>query len=118
MRLLLFILTLLAATSGEALAQGTGPSIGFHNETKHGILIQGTTVVNKVPKQVGQPFLVTPGKIGFDSNVPQGTRHITIYDSSNPKVPLLSTTIMVANRDMVYTVRAGANGQIMLVHKK
>jgi hypothetical protein len=116
--LLLFIFALHLSVTGQILAQGMGVSIGFHNDTKHGILVQAYTVVNNTPTHVGQPFLVTPSKTGYDSNVPQGHRVITIHDSSKPTKILLQTTITVQNRDLVFSVRPGPNGQLMLVAKK
>lgn len=117
-RLLLFIFALLGVT-GEGFAQGMamGVSVGFHNETKQSILIQGVTMVNGKPKQ-GQPLLVTPGKTGFDANVPPGIRIITIYDSAKTKMILLQTPVQVQNRDIVLAVRVGPNGQLFLAPKK
>lgn len=118
-RLFLFACALLLAASNSGRAQGPGVSLGFHNGTHGGILVQGTTNVKGLLVR-GQPFLVTPGKTGFDSNLPPGSvRFITIFDATQPARILLPTMpVQVSNRDHVFTVRPGLNGQVMLAPKK
>jgi hypothetical protein len=114
-RSLLFILTLLFGAAGAGLAQGPGVSLGFHNDTKGGILVQGEAL-NGVK---GQPFLVTPGKTGYESNLPPGTRNYYVFDSAQPsRVLLFRAPIPVMNHDQVFSVRPGANGLVTLVPKK
>ena len=100
---LLFILTLSAWTH-EGQAQGPGVSLGFHNDTKSGVLVQGFTNVNGTPR-AGKPFLVTPGKTGFDNNVPSGMiRFINIVDSAQPnKVLLWNAPIQVFKSDLMFS---------------
>ena len=103
----------------QILAQVPTVSLGFHNETKAGILVQGATMVNGM-WYFGAPFLVPPGKTGFDMNIPAGSaRYISIYDSTNPSVVLLlNVPVQVLNFDQLFSVRYGPNGQIVLVPKK
>jgi hypothetical protein len=114
-RILLITLPLFIGVAGESLAQKTagGASIGFHNDTKTGILVQGMS-----NGRLGQPFLVTPGKTGYDSNVPQGSRVINIYDPA--KRLMLTTQVPVGSRDMVFSVRPHPTvpGQVLLMPKK
>jgi hypothetical protein len=91
-------------------------SIGFRNEFKSAIIIQGHSIVNGMQRR-GQPLFINAGKIAFDNNVPAGVRFITILDATQPsRVLLLNFQIPVpAGRDQQLLVRPAPNNPNRIV---
>src|SRR5512134_278720 len=79
-----------AATAANAPAQVPQRplAIGFRNEVKVTVIVQGATVVNGMQRR-GQPLRIEPTKNGYDINLPPGVRFITIYDANQPSRVLL-----------------------------
>lgn len=98
---ILFSLILLLGQNQVSLAQVPGTTIGFRNDTKTPIIVQGTSKVNNLPRR-GQPIFVPVGRIGFDS-APIGIRFINIYDAQQ-RILLADFPIIVQNRDLLYSV--------------
>ena len=80
---------ILLGVAGLSAQQPGGASVGFRNQTSANIIVQGSTVINKVqrPGQILQ--LKKNGGMAFDVNIPAGIRYITIYDANQPTVVLL-----------------------------
>ncbi len=88
-----------------AHAQGGGAAVGFRNELKSPIIVQGFTVVNGMQKR-GQAIVILPGKAGFDYNVPMGPRFYVICDANQPNlVWLRNVPIAVMGPDINFAVR-------------
>src|SRR5262245_50922953 len=105
MRSLATILTLFAlilSGQGASFAQtqapdkpaGPGASVGFRNDLKVPVIVQGVSLVNNMPKR-GQPILVNPGKTGWDNNLPQGFRIFTVYDYNAGRILLNNARVPV-----------------------
>ncbi|MCI0641631.1 MAG: hypothetical protein L0Y70_21355 [Gemmataceae bacterium] len=117
----------LILSDGESRAQGkpqpqqqpTSPStgIGFKNDFKVAIIVQGWSVVNGQQRR-GQPLLINPGKVAWDNNVPSpGKRYYSVYDANQPsKVYLRDFAVPVALVDQFFAVQpvAGNAGRAAL----
>jgi hypothetical protein len=96
---------LVTATAQQPLGPQAGTAIGFRNETKMWVVVQGHSVVNNQHRR-GQPILLSPGKIAFDSNIPAGTRFFTIYDSNQTsKILMLNQPVMPQGKDLFFAIR-------------
>jgi hypothetical protein len=100
----LIVLGLAVALAIPARAAAEG--IGFVNELKIPIIVQGSTVENNMVRR-GLPVLVFPGKTGWDINLKLGRRFITIYDGrQTTRVLYQGPPLLFAGRDMLFAVRA------------
>ncbi|MBM4067676.1 MAG: hypothetical protein FJ271_01840 [Planctomycetes bacterium] len=100
----------------RAAAEG----IGFVNELKMPIIVQGSTVENNMVRR-GLPVLVFPGKTGWDINLKPGRRFITIYDGrQTTRVLYQGPPLLFAGRDMLFAVRVvpGNPPRVLLVPTK
>jgi hypothetical protein len=98
-------MTLAPWAQSTAWAQRNGPAVGFRNELKVSVVVQGYTVVNGMAKR-GQLILIAPGKIGVENNVPAGApRYYTVYDLKNNQVYLANIAVPVQNDDLALAIR-------------
>ena len=106
--LVLFTLTGLGldTVGTEAYCQNPGPGIGFRNDLKVPVIVQGVCIVNNMPRR-GQPILVAPGKTVWDNNLPAGVRYYTIYDGNQQRVLLKERLVRVQNVDQFFGIRVG-----------
>ncbi len=74
-------------------------SVGFVNKTEMNVHVKGYTIVNGVQRG-GAIFQVEKsGGLGFESNVPNGVRYYTVYDT-NFKILLRDHAAPVQNRNL------------------
>ena len=98
----------LAGFAQTAHAQFRGAAVGFRNDLKTPIIVQGFTVVNGMQKR-GQALVILPGKTASDNNVPAGPRFYTICDANQPNmVWLRNVPIAVQGQDINISVRGAA----------
>src|ERR1700676_3649274 len=91
--LVVLIVLGLGSPRQEAQGQPAGPGIGFRNDLKIPVIVQGISVVNNMQRR-GQPFLVQPGKTVWDNNLPKNsTRYYTIYDANQQRLLLRDQTV-------------------------
>jgi hypothetical protein len=106
-------LALLAVVPNTAHATG----MGFCNNTKSRILVQGYSIVNRMIRK-GPVLVVDPGKTVYDIYVPPMTpRTITIADGLNPNRILYNGVIPVGTVDMLFSVQPLPNGLLQLAPK-
>src|SRR5438105_15090319 len=112
---LVVVLLGLASPRNTAQGQVLGPGIGFRNDLKAPVIIQGVSLVNNMQRR-GQPFLVKPGKTVWDNNLPMGLRYYTIYDANQQRILLRDRNVRVQTIDQFFGIRlvAGGAGQIKL----
>src|SRR5688572_30514136 len=106
-KLLAIAISLVALTSerSTSLAQAPAPGIGFRNELKFSVIVQGWSIVNNMPRR-GQPLLIPPGRTVWDNNLPLGPRYYSVYDANQPsKVLLRDQPVIVGNADQLYAIR-------------
>ena len=92
--------------------QVPGVSLGFRNDTKAAIIVQGASKVNNQFRR-GQPIVVAPGQTGFDNHVPMGVRFITIYDATQPSRILLANFPVSVQGKASYSVKTGPGGVML-----
>ena|SRR5947208_1327262 len=105
----LLTLTLLAAVPSVADAAG----MGFRNDTKSRIIVQGSTVVNGMIRK-GPVLVIEPGKTVWDPTVPPGARTVSIVDGLNTQRLLFRDTVPAGPRDQLFSVQT-VGGRTVLV---
>jgi hypothetical protein len=107
----------LFAPGQEAQGQGigAGPGIGFRNDLKIPVVVQGVSLVNNMQRR-GQPFLVNPGKTVWENNLPSGFRYYTIYDANQQRPLLRDRNVRVQTTDQFFGIRLvpGGSGQVKM----
>jgi hypothetical protein len=114
--LLIGALACVLGMAGSCYAQGIGlpgVTLGFRNDTKSAIIVQGATKLHNQIRR-GQPVIIAPGRIGYDVNVPHGIRFITIYDATQPSRILLVNFPLAIQHRATFSVSHGAGGQTLL----
>src|ERR1700730_12159983 len=98
-------LTLVSFLDPEQAVQGQapGPGVGFRNDLKIPVIVQGVSLVNNMQRR-GQPFLVQPGKTVWDNNLPMGMRYYTIYDANQQRILLRDRNVPVQSKDQQFFV--------------
>lgn len=103
----LSVVVLCLALTPWSAGQGqfTAPGIGFRNDSKVAVIVQGWSVVNNMPRR-GQPLLIQPDKRVWDNNVPPGIRYYSVYDANQPsKVLLRDFPVPVGTNDQFFAIR-------------
>lgn len=86
-------------------AQFGGVAVGFRNELKVPVIVQGYSVVNGMQKR-GQAFVILPARAAVDLNVPAGLRFYTIVDANQPALTYIrNLPIPVGTNDLRFAVR-------------
>jgi hypothetical protein len=107
----LLALALLLAAAPVATAAG----IGFRNDLKTPIFVQGESLVDGMIRK-SQPVLIYPGRVGWDLRLPPGNRWITIADANVPgRILLRRQIIPFQGQDLRFLVRPFPGGLIRLV---
>jgi hypothetical protein len=108
--LLLLAPALLGAQSAAAQAAG----MGFRNDLKVPVVVQGASVVNQMLRR-GKPVVLLPGKTGWDTNLPSGNRVVTVYDYFQTNRILYQGTIPFnGNNDLFFSLQVVGN-QLRLI---
>jgi hypothetical protein len=97
------------STQQQALGQSPGPGIGFRNDLKVSVIVQGVSLVNNMQRR-GQPFVVRPGKTVWDNNLSTGMRYYTIYDANGQRILLRERSVRVQSSDQFFVVRLNTAG--------
>jgi hypothetical protein len=116
MRPLACISTLAAAllcglmASGQwAYGQLPAPGIGFRNDLKMPVIVQGVSLVNNMQRR-GQPFLIKPGKTVWDNNLPMGVRYYSFYEGNQQRILLRDRAVRVQAADQFFAIRVAVGG--------
>src|SRR5262249_52440504 len=64
---------------GTRSAAAHGGGMCSRNDLKIPVVVQGASVVNNMVRR-GKPVVLAPGKTGWDTNLPAGSRVVTVYD--------------------------------------
>lgn len=93
------------STPTNAQQHGQPGGIGFRNELKVPVLVEGASVVNGMLRR-GQPIRIAPGQMAWDCNLSPGLRYLTIYDANQPtRILYRDPPIPFQGKDLFYGVR-------------
>ena len=103
------------ASAQEVRGQTAGPGIGFRNDLKVPVIVQGVSLVGNMQRR-GQPFVVNPGKKVWDNNLPMGMRYYTIYEANQQRILLRDRPVRILTADQFFAIRlvSGGAGQVKL----
>jgi hypothetical protein len=98
------LMATVCCTMGSQASARAG-SIGFRNEMKIPVVVQGVGIVNNVLVQ-GRRHTLQPGGICYERIVAPGTKTITVVDARQPTRILYKGTINFVGGDMFYSIQA------------
>jgi hypothetical protein len=101
------------ALLGGLPARAAAAGIGFQNGLNVRVVVQGSSVVNNVVRR-GQPLVLPPGKILWDTNLPPGDREIAIYDAQMPARILYRAVIPFQGQDLMLYILPAGPGRVRL----
>ena len=115
LRLLMAVCLMAGVLAGGALGQGMVITIGFRNDLKTPVIIQGVSQIGGMVRR-GPPIVVLPGRLGGDFNVPAGRRIYNVYDANQPTRVLARdvTVNVLPGRNLSFAIK-GAGNQAMVV---
>lgn len=115
LRALLAVCLMAGVLCADGFAQGPIVSVGFRNDLKMPVIVQGTSKVNNMVRR-GSPILVPAGRMSGDFNVPPGQRVYSVYDANQPTRVLAQNVPVnvVPGRNLSFVIRAVGN-QVALV---
>jgi hypothetical protein len=98
----------IAPAAPAQLGVAGGAAVAFRNDMKTPVIVQGTTIVNRMPKR-GQALVVPPGKTQLDLNIPPGIRFYTIVDANQPGIVYVKDLpVPVQGKDLGFVIRGVA----------
>jgi hypothetical protein len=86
-----------------ALPLQAGP-IGFRNDTKNPIKVQGMSVINGIIRQ-GKCHTIEPGATAWDTIIAPGNKIIIVTDAKQPTKTLVQETIQVGAGTVFYSIQ-------------
>jgi hypothetical protein len=92
---------------GSRSAGADGGWMGFRNDTNIPIIIQGVSIINRVPRQ-GPRHVLQPGQECWDVMIAKGNKLILIADAKQPTRILLQETVNYAGADLFFSVQPDA----------
>jgi hypothetical protein len=94
-------------------AQAAG--IGFRNNLKIPVVVQGASRVNNVLRR-GLPRTVLPGNAMWvwDTDLPPGDREIVVYDAQMPNRVLYRTVVRFQGQDMRLFINPAGPGGVTI----
>jgi hypothetical protein len=90
--------------------------LGFRNDLKFPIVVQGTTIINNVVRR-DKPQVLYPGEVSWDPILRPGSKVIMIYDAKRTARPLFQENVTIKD-DLFLSVQGDAVGKIQLVPTK
>ena len=87
-------LVLAVITLGAATADARAGWLGYRNDTKGPVIVQGFSMVNRVLRQ-GKRHTLQPGETAWDLIVTPGNKLIIIVDAKQPTRTLYQDTILI-----------------------
>ena len=95
--------------SGSVQAQPKTVSVGFTNQTKMDVKVQGYTIFNKTPRAGATLSIDKSGGKAFETNVPAGNfRFYTVHDA-NFNVLLKDFQVPIQNRNVTFNISVDPN---------
>lgn len=95
------------ALSGVRSVAADGGWMGFRNDTNVPIVIQGVSIINRVPRQ-GPRHILQPGQECWDVMIAKGNKLILIADAKQPTRALMQQTVTYSGTDLFFSVQPDA----------
>jgi hypothetical protein len=80
-------------------------SIGFRNDTKGPVIVQGMSIINGVVRQ-GKRLTLQPGDVAYDTVVVPGNKLIIVRDAKQPTRTLYQGTIQCGRNNLFFSVKS------------
>jgi hypothetical protein len=77
--------------------------LGFRNDLNVPVIVQGSSVVNKVVRQ-GKPHLLYPGEVSWDCILQPGVKAIRVYDAKARGRVLYEGPVTCGAKDLLFSV--------------
>jgi hypothetical protein len=81
--------------------------LGFRNDTKAPILVQGMSIVNKTLR-AGKVHTLQPGQVSWDFIIAPGNKLVIIADAKQPTRILYRDTVPFMGKDLFYSIKPEA----------
>jgi hypothetical protein len=107
------MMALLVLGAGPAFSQAAW--LGYRNDTNAPVILQGSSIVNKVPR-LGRIHVLYPGEVAWDAVLQAGDKTITIIDGKTRR-PLYKGTVNCTS-DLFLSIRADGPGRVKLTPTK
>lgn len=104
-----------ACAAPVARAQAGAVAVGFRNELKTPVIVQGYTIINNM-KKYGRAMVIAPGKVDAEA-IPAGTvRFYTVVDGNRPNQiqHIQNVPIRIGNQDVLLGIRGMAPKGVFL----
>jgi hypothetical protein len=98
----LALLTLLTAGAVPCLAGP--PTIGYRNDTKSPVVVQGIMIVRGTPRR-DKVHILQPGEVAYDVVTSPSNRMIIVADAKQPTRTLFQGTILFARTDQFFSIQ-------------
>jgi hypothetical protein len=92
------LLLALAPTAADAQA------LGFRNDTPAPVIVQGVSIVNRIPRR-DRAHVLQPGEVCWDPVPVSGNRLITIADARLPIRTLYQNSILCPGKDLFLSIQ-------------
>lgn len=108
------LLNLVGVLSLFVLAAPAGAAdpgwLGFRNDTKSILIVQGVSIVNGMARQ-GPRHVLKPGEECWDVIIAPGNKLIHVADAKQPTQLLLRQNVLYAGTDLFFAIQSVAAGQ-------
>ncbi len=95
------------AVAALVLLPAYGPAaswLGFRNDTKAPIIVQGISVINRSVR-LGKRHVLQPGEMGWDLILAPGSKLVLIADAKQPTVTLFQGAILCSGNNLFFSIQ-------------
>jgi hypothetical protein len=79
-------------------------TLGFRNDTPGPVIVQGVSIVNRIPRR-DRAHVLQPGEVCWDTVPVVGNRLVTIADARLPIRTLYQNSILCPGKDLFYSIQ-------------
>jgi hypothetical protein len=91
-------------TLGTVPALAGPPTIGYRNDTKVAVVVQGLSIINNRLRR-DRVHILQPGEVAYDTVAIAGNRLVVVADAKQPTRTLFQGTIPFARNDQFFSIR-------------
>jgi hypothetical protein len=78
--------------------------LGFRNDTRAVIVVQGASLINNKPRW-GKPYRLLPGEVYWENILVPGEKVIAVFDPAQGARPVHQENITTAESDQLYSIQ-------------